>query len=243
MVAAITAFVLSTAAEAAHYGGGGNGGGGGGSSGGGSFQPQVQSAPAPGMRAGQGGESFNSGSSFGGGAGGGNGGGGGAGGLVPGTQAAMGAVGLAGDGMGAPAGPVPGSGPAGGPGIKTDAKAAASGDDSSAEAETTGVAADAVPEVTLADAAENFKTVVESYVAKNSVDGVWSYKEKKTAAKLELVSVDPSDVRAAGKGLYAGDAVMRDARTKKPRRLEFTVDMSGVKWSVVSVRSAPARAP
>jgi hypothetical protein len=140
-----------------------------------------------------------------------------------------------------------GGGGPGGVGIQGDPLAdKMSGPKESAAAETnpeTKPEPDPVPELSLEDAAENFKTVVESFVLKKSVDGVWTYKDKKSVARLALVSVDTSAVRAAGKGLYSGDAVTRDLRTKKLRRFLFKVDLSGTEWKVVSIRPSPPPAP
>jgi hypothetical protein len=93
--------------------------------------------------------------------------------------------------------------------------------------------------MTPADAPENFKTVVESYVSRSSDDGVWTYVEKKSKSRLTLVSVDADGVRNVGKERYAGDATLRDERTKRLRRLRFTVDFSLPLWSVVAVRPSP----
>jgi hypothetical protein len=95
------------------------------------------------------------------------------------------------------------------------------------------------PTMTPADAPENFKTVVESYVSRSSDDGVWTYVEKKSKSRLTLVSVDADGVRNVGKERYAGDATLRDERTKRLRRLRFTVDFSLPLWSVVAVRPSP----
>jgi hypothetical protein len=95
--------------------------------------------------------------------------------------------------------------------------------------------------MTPEDAAENFKTVVESFVAKNSRAGAWEYEEKGKITPLVLISVQAGGLRKSGSERYSGDASFRDAATKRARRLEFTVDFSGANWKVVRVR--PVKAP
>lgn len=187
-----------------------------------------------------GGGSGGGGNSGGGNSGGGN-SGGGAGQIQPASQGGSsgGGVGLGDSAVGlqAPteANAMPGSGGA--------MPSSAAGMAGTAPQNSGADAADEKPEapakVSLADAVYNFETVVESYVAKKSAGGVWTYKEDDRTSKLVLVSVDSKSVRAAGEGLYAGVAVLRDARTKRVRRLEFTADFSGPKWTVVSVRPVP----
>jgi hypothetical protein len=94
--------------------------------------------------------------------------------------------------------------------------------------------------MTAQDAGDNFKTVVESFIAKNSRAGAWEYKEKGKTSPLVLLAVDSGAVRKTGKETYAGDATLRDAGTKRARRLEFTVDFSGANWKVVRVRPGKA---
>lgn len=148
----------------------------------------------------------------------------------------------AGQNQGPAQNPATGPGAEGGPGgtaVQSDPLAQTMAAPKEATAKDLPPEADPVPKLSLEDAADDFKTVVESFVLKNSVDGVWSYKDKKTKAHLTFVSVDAAGVRAAGKGLYTGDAVARDLRTKKLRHFQFKVDLSGTDWKVVSVRPSP----
>jgi hypothetical protein len=94
--------------------------------------------------------------------------------------------------------------------------------------------------MTAADAADNFKTVVESYIARNSQGGVWKFAEKGKSTPLVLLAVDTDGVTEAGADRFAGKATLKNPRTKRKRSLEFTVDFSGPVWKVVRVRPAPA---
>jgi hypothetical protein len=102
------------------------------------------------------------------------------------------------------------------------------------------VAAGKGAEVKPEDAAANFQTVVETYLAKNAVDGAWPYKEKGRTISLELVSVDAEHLRKKGEGIFAGAAVLRDVRTKRRVTLEFAVDFGGSEWTVTGVKRPPA---
>jgi hypothetical protein len=132
----------------------------------------------------------------------------------------------------------------GGVGLPAEAGAAAG---AGAAAPINGAAADDAPEpadakpapMSADDAADNFKTVVESYISRHTRDGAWPYAEKGRTARLTLVSVDSGSVRKTGADVYAGAATLRDARTRKTRRLEFTADFSGPTWKVVRVRPLP----
>ena len=96
--------------------------------------------------------------------------------------------------------------------------------------------------MSLSDARVNFEAVVEAYVAKKSVDGYWSYREKSggKARKLKFVSFDSGSVQNAGDNVYTGVAALREASGRRSS-LEFKVDFSGSDWRVVSVKPRPAK--
>src|ERR1035437_9764908 len=79
--------------------------------------------------------------------------------------------------------------------------------------------------MSLRDARMNFKTVVEAFVEKKSVDGYWAYREKagRKAPKLKFVSLDEASVKRAGDGIYTGVATMRETSGRRSS-LEFKVD-------------------
>ena len=98
----------------------------------------------------------------------------------------------------------------------------------------------------LDGAGVNFATVVESYVAKKSSAGYWTYKEKKNGKpakswRLAHPEVDSGSIKGRGRGRYSGRVKLIDARYKRALTLEFLVDFSGNDWKVVSVTpSLPA---
>jgi hypothetical protein len=102
------------------------------------------------------------------------------------------------------------------------------------------------PEValTLNDARENFRTIVEAYVLRESDGGTWAYKDAggKTA-KLALVRVDLESVDKVAAKRYAGLVLLRDVRARRIRKLRFTVDFSGTDWKVVSIAEPKAAKP
>lgn len=90
------------------------------------------------------------------------------------------------------------------------------------------------PPPNLNDARENFATVVETFLAQNTKEGVWNLRDKraKKIRRLALVSIEPKTVRAGAKpGLFRGRVKFRD-ENGKPVLMEMTVDMTGVQWRV-----------
>jgi hypothetical protein len=86
-------------------------------------------------------------------------------------------------------------------------------------------------------AAENFPTLVETYLAKNGDDGRWTVKLGAKTRVLELVRVETKNLKPAGADRYAACAVFRGADGGKPARLEFIADFGGAEWAVVSVKA------
>gem|GEM_PF-2210116 len=92
------------------------------------------------------------------------------------------------------------------------------------------------PELTLADARDDFSTIAESYVLKNVRDGAWPYKDARGRRRgLALVKVETESVARASRRRYAGLVRLRDVADGKELKLLFTVDLSGDDWRVVSV--------
>jgi hypothetical protein len=116
-----------------------------------------------------------------------------------------------------------------------------SGDGASDDSDST---EDAPPSaMTLDDARVNFATVVEAYVAKNSPDGYWPYSERKggkgaKSRRLTHPKISDKSVEKSGDARYSGLVKLRDARGGRSLTLEFVVDLSGLKWKVVSVKPA-----
>lgn len=96
--------------------------------------------------------------------------------------------------------------------------------------------------VTLDDARDNFAAVVSGHVAKGANDGVWTWKDGARAWKLRYEDVDAASVHAVRGAVYAGTVLFRDL-SRKPVRLEFSVDFGASAWKVTGVRrpAAPAR--
>lgn len=94
---------------------------------------------------------------------------------------------------------------------------------------------------TLRDARGNFVTVIETFMARRG--GLWRVPDKKNKAlaqTLALQSIDEDSVVETGEaGRYRGVVVFKDQATKKPLRLEMTVDLGGPEWKVVS--AAPSK--
>ncbi len=91
------------------------------------------------------------------------------------------------------------------------------------------------------DAQANFHTVVEAFVARNSVDGCWPLKDAGRALCLRYLSTDTQRLKKDGKGAYRGVVVLRDAERKIDRAMTFKIDFSGDEWSVVWVRLLGAK--
>ncbi len=94
-------------------------------------------------------------------------------------------------------------------------------------------------EFTMADARENFPAVVDTFFRKASEDAVWTRKEGGKARRFSLISADAKRLKALGKGIYSGPALLRDTATRVPTVAEFVVDFSGPEWKVVAAKVAP----
>lgn len=119
--------------------------------------------------------------------------------------------------------PMDGGGGAGGGGE------AGKGDEEAAPPEAPPVAA------TLQDASANFGTIVETFLAQNTKEGVWNLRDKRTKKirRLAFQAVDEKTVREAAKdGHFRGHVKFKDADTGKRVIMEMTVDMSGSQWRV-----------
>ena len=95
-------------------------------------------------------------------------------------------------------------------------------------------------EISASDAEENFPTVVQIFIAKRSVDGLWKYPEKGKTRRLKLLSVDADNLKNMGKNIYLGTAVFSDANGRRVK-LPTSVDFSGSDWTVIAIGSAMSR--
>jgi|GEM_PF-5763924 len=96
-------------------------------------------------------------------------------------------------------------------------------------------------EMTLEDARDNFKTIVEAKIQRESTDGVWIYTNAAgRARRLRLTRVEAEKAVKVGGRRYAGPALLREARGKRTVRLRFVVDFTGDHWKVVDVSEAKA---
>jgi hypothetical protein len=91
-------------------------------------------------------------------------------------------------------------------------------------------------ELSLDDIRSNFDTVIQSYVNKKSVDGVWDYRDKAGRVwRLAADTIESSGVHKTARDVYAGKGTLSDARTHRRLVFEFVVDFSRA-WKVVSVK-------
>lgn len=95
--------------------------------------------------------------------------------------------------------------------------------------------------MTLADAKANFPDVIDRYIAERSRRGAWPLEEKPSGRILELTlqGVDAATIREVKPGYFTGTAVLIEAKTALPRRVDFLVDLSGTMWSVQSASLLP----
>lgn len=94
--------------------------------------------------------------------------------------------------------------------------------------------------IDLDGARENFAALVESYVAKRSAKGYWSYVAKKGAKARHLIEpkVDEDSVARTRGPRFSARVSLKDLRGGKPAALEFEADFSGSDWRIVAVRPA-----
>ena len=100
------------------------------------------------------------------------------------------------------------------------------------------------------DARMNFVTVVESFITARSPKGSWPLKQKTSAKVLHLrfEKALPKTVRKTGGGdVYIGRVVLWEVAENFAVQADFTVDLSGRRWQVKSMRlvgkpAAPAPA-
>jgi hypothetical protein len=94
--------------------------------------------------------------------------------------------------------------------------------------------------MSLEDARDNFRTIVETYITRNSRNGVWAFEDAHgKRRRLTLVRVETGTVASLADSRYAGIALLRELGSNKTRRLRFVADFSGEHWKVVSVKDAP----
>jgi hypothetical protein len=102
--------------------------------------------------------------------------------------------------------------------------------------------ADYAAPMSLDDARMNFGTVIDAFLAEKTQKGYWPLREKLTGKilHLQLVSKDPKTVADAGAGgKFTGTVNFVDLLTREKRKTEFTVDLSGSQWKVVSMHLFP----
>lgn len=87
-------------------------------------------------------------------------------------------------------------------------------------------------------AKSNFKTVVETYLARAGKDGCWPVKDGKTALCVTLGSVDDAKIQKVTPWRYSNLVVLRDDAKKKTRTALVVVDYETDPWSVHSIRLA-----
>ena len=94
-------------------------------------------------------------------------------------------------------------------------------------------------EMTPDDAGVDFETVVQSYIDRHSVGGVWAYKTGGKTWRLKLAKFNVQNLRKTGVNRFTGAVAMREG--KNSRVLEFAVDFSGADWKVLSVKPIVGR--
>ncbi len=108
--------------------------------------------------------------------------------------------------------------------------------------EGSGESADAsAGSMSLDDARVNMMTVVQAFLSARQIDGLWPLKsksEKGRLLKLKLESREITKFRASGGTKYSGTLPFTDVKTGRPYDADFTVDMRGADWKVVSMKLA-----
>lgn len=132
--------------------------------------------------------------------------------------------------------------PGASPGLSSKPAPSADEADGGADADRDGGGAEADRSpVSIEDARVNFASIVETFVARQSPEGFWLLRDKKTgrARRLRLLSVNAKAVKDAGAGRFKGPAQLRDLGEGADLPAEFVVDMSGSDWKVVGLRLLP----
>jgi len=94
------------------------------------------------------------------------------------------------------------------------------------------------PPMSLKTARLNFGTVVETFVIRNSVEGLWLVPDRKAGKDLPLTfeRIEDESVHQVIPGHFAGRAVLREAGSDRPVSVQFLVNFSGSKWLVENLR-------
>ncbi|MBI3550528.1 MAG: hypothetical protein HY078_15935 [Elusimicrobia bacterium] len=89
----------------------------------------------------------------------------------------------------------------------------------------------------MVDAVDNFKTVVQTHMLQNSTDGSLVLKDKGETFTLEIERILDDTIHKTGAHKVTGCVAMREQKRGDHKvDADFTVDFSGEKWEVASVR-------
>jgi hypothetical protein len=100
--------------------------------------------------------------------------------------------------------------------------------------------------MTVDDAKVNMFTLIQSFIASRSVDGVWPLKDKTGGGgllRLTLVGSEVKKVRSSGPGRFRGAVGLRDAPTGRGYEAVFSVDMASPEWKVLAMNLMPLNKP